>query len=1141
MKSGNLEARRWAREGVLQPALSPILPAFARQKRPTLETGPGCFPAALVAEVAPRRALILVEEGDPMAEVLQDLRCLSTSQRPILPFPGPTWTEDGPLPLRWADTVARIRALEALNSRAGAWIVASIEALLAPTLSPKVYARSRRRLKLGEEVDRDEFLRDLVDLGFRREDRVTAPGEFSSRGGIVDVFPLQEPYPIRIEFFGDELETLRRFDPASQRSQEDVESLRLGLAWELPERGSLRRLADKGDLSAAAEDQLRDILSDSIEEGKEAALAAVDSISAPLWEHFPEDAPVISFWTSLDLGRIRRRLPDKVGDDPLEALADQLEDREVWDLGGAGIFSPKAPLDLGVRKSTHYYGEVPRALEELHALHKDGATVVLAGSEKGRLDRLAERLEELSIPIRRGVGMPAAPGEILMLPVDLGHGFQIPEHGFHLFTLSDLFGARALRGEQEPGSKRKQKDRGARFADFSELEEGCLVVHVDHGIGTFLGVKPMLVDGARQDFLELEYAKGDKLFVPSDQLDRVQRFIGVEGGRAPKPNRLNSTRWAQTRAKVREDVEEVAQKLLELYAERSRVPGTRFSPDSVWQRELEASFPFEDTRDQARAAQEVKQDMESPFPMDRLVCGDVGFGKTEVAVRAAFKAVQDGYQVAVLVPTTILAQQHFQTFSERLSDFPVKVGVLSRLRDPDEIKDALKKAKEGKLDILVGTHRILSKDVRFQKLGLLIVDEEQRFGVKHKEKIKELKTTVDVLTLTATPIPRTLNLALSGARDISTITTPPRGRLPVKTYVQPDSSAIVRAAIEKELSRAGQVFFVHNRIQTLGAKVDWIQRLVPHARVRGGHAQMDRKELENLMLDFHAGDFDVLVSTTIVESGLDIPNVNTILVDRSDRLGLAQLYQLRGRVGRTNRQAYAYLLYPADHALSELAYQRLKALEDHSDLGSGFRVAMRDLELRGAGSILGVEQHGFVNSVGFELYTKLLREAVERLKAGSDKHREPTRIELPVASHLPEAYIEDYEERLRTYRRLAEIESLEELEELQDELNDRFGSIPREARGLFDQVRLKLEATELGFESLRLKGVFLEAEFHEKSALDSEAVDRLMRKFRSNLRFRPKGLTLNTSGQTRSTIGKSIDFLFAQVRKTQARAKKLSE
>ena len=1117
MKSPSV-ARRNADRAAGAEQLRAALVAMAGRVDPRkdllLEAGPGSAPASLLATVAPPRALVVVDDADQLASTIQDLRALAAPGQRVEALPGPHDLEGATLPLRWADSVQRLGALERLSRAGPVWVVATLAAALAPVATPAALRSLTSRLVTGEDVDRDELLDSLVERGYRRQDTVTSPGEFAVRGGILDLYPPGEGAPVRVEYWGDEVESLRHFDPATQRSTTDVKSVLVGPAWELPARSTLRALADGDELPESVEELARDFLAGEAADGADRILPHTGSHAGSVLDHLGPGAVLASVMSGTEAARAGARCATEEAPSPFAALVERAGDRPRWDLGGAGVLGLREPVDLGLRSSSAYSGDIPRFVEDVRKWTIGGEAVAVTLVEPGRLARTKEILDEAGLDVLAAPGSPILPGRATLLPVDLAQGFRLPEQGFHLVTGADLWSRRALKS-----SRRDEPDRGVRFSDFTEMEEGGLVVHVDHGIGKFLGVKPMLVDGMRQDFLEMEYAKGDKLFVPTSQLDRVQRFIGVEGGHGPKVNRLNSGRWSQTRSKVRADVEEVAKQLLELYAKREQAVGVQFSPDSVWQRELEASFPYEDTRDQARAATDVKRDMERHRPMDRLVCGDVGFGKTEVAVRAVFKAVQDGYQAAVLCPTTVLAQQHFQTFSQRLAEFPVRVAAVSRLRDPKEVRATLKKVKRGEIDVLVGTHRLLSKDVAFPKLGLLVIDEEQRFGVKHKERIKELKTSVDVLTLTATPIPRTLNLALSGARDISTIVTPPRGRLPVKTFVQPSDSEVVRGSIEKELARGGQVFYVHNRIETLGKVAGWLQRLVPEARVRGGHAQMDRHTLENLMLDFNEGAFDVLVSTTIIENGLDIPNVNTILVEKAHRLGLSQLYQLRGRVGRTTRQAYCYLLVPPRQEISEIAYRRLKAMEEHTDLGSGFRVAMRDLELRGAGSILGVEQHGYVNAVGFELYTRLLKEAVARLGGHpEDAPREPTVLELPLQAYLPEDYIPSDEGRLQAYRALAEILDMDELEDYRRELADRYGPVPGALDGLFDMVRLKIRATDLGVASIKQKGTMLEVKMKDGHPVPEEVVRRLMRRHPRRIRFLPDGFTLTGQGWPREKI-----------------------
>lgn len=1098
-----------ASPGLRDPLLAPLEGVLARAALPRRFRVPqaaGSSPACLLAALAPRRALVLVEDGDALAGALQDLRSLAPPGVRVAAFPGPHLLDDARLPLRWSDTVQRLRVVESLTQDEALWVLATPEAALSPVASPAAYARARRHLALGEELDREELLAGLVDMGYRREDLVSTPGEFASRGGIVDLYPASADRPIRIELWGDEVESIRIFDPATQRSQEARDEIWVGPGWELPRLQEVRAALAGKTLPDALEDLSSRAMAGGFSEGLEALGPWLGEACGSVVDHLGAEAPLVSLMTRVATAAARSRLEKAAaeGPDPWPALVAAAKGRPVWELGGSQALGAEASLEIDLRPVPSYVGDLARFLSEMGEATREGRTVAVACDEEGRLSRLREILGKDRIPAETGGEAPPRPGVVSLWKRDLARGFRLGEAGFQLVGEADLWPERMLKQKVQA-----QPDRGMRFSDWTEIEVDGLVVHVDHGIGRFLGIRPLVVGGMRQDYLELEYAKNDRLFVPVNQLDRVQRFIGVEGGAAPGIHRLGSTRWAQARSKAREDVEKLAKELLELYARRDQAPGHACGPDTVWQREMEESFPWPDTPDQTRATAEIKRDMEKSRPMDRLLCGDVGFGKTEVAIRSAFKAIQDGLQVAVLAPTTVLAQQHFQTFSQRLADFPVRIGLVSRLRDPEEIASTLKRARKGELDLLIGTHRILSKDVEFKNLGLLVIDEEQRFGVRHKERIKELRASIDVLTLTATPIPRTLNMALSGARDISTMSTPPQGRLPVRTFVEEWSDALVRGAIEKELARGGQVFYVHNRVETLASEVRRIERLVPSARIRGGHAQMDRKALETLMLDFYECRYDVLVSTTIVENGLDIPNVNTIVVDRADKLGMSQLYQLRGRVGRTSRQAFAYLLYPERSALSEIAWKRLKALEEHTELGSGFRVAMRDLELRGAGNILGKEQHGFVNAIGFELYTRLLRETVAEL-AGRPENApvELAVIEIPVHAYLPEDYIPAYEERLAGYRTLSELGSEEDLEDYRRELQDRYGPCPAALDGLFRTVRLKLRATGLGLTAIRRKGAAIDFRTRRGSALPETLVSRWLRRFQRQIQFREDGLVL---------------------------------
>ncbi|MBI4870951.1 MAG: transcription-repair coupling factor [Candidatus Riflebacteria bacterium] len=1021
----------------------------------------------LAASLAADRAvLLLLDDEDAVHTAGQDLAALLGVES-SLAFPGPDVLEGEVLPLGWYELHHRFAVLDALAAKRPAVVLSTPLALLSPTMAPGLFRKVRRVVKLGETVDRDELVAHLDGLGYSRVPRVEAMGEFSVRGGILDLFGTLATRPIRIELFGDVVESLRWFDPTTQRSTGVLETVTLVPMREVLVRVPADLFSERklDERSLALAQTLR---GGKVPKGVERLLSFLPQQTALLTAHLPPGSVVVDTTSRLARDVARGQAEKTYGDDSWDKLEAELRQLPRANVGlGAGP-SSGVFLEAGCQPLPEYLNETGRLVEDLRSFGEREFRRVVAASTRGGRDRLTEILSEAGLEVAPRAGTVQA---VAVVQADLEQGFVLPLDRLAVVAENDLWQDRRVHEEEPAKRSRRASDADAlRFSDFSEITEGSLVVHYEHGIGRFLGLKELRVDGVRQDYLEIEYQKGDKLFVPVNQLDRVQRFVGASEDGPARLARLGSAKWALAKHRVRKEVEELARKLLELYAKRETVQGFAFSPDNPWQRELEELFPFEETPDQLRCIDEVKEDMRKTRPMDRLVCGDVGYGKTEIAVRAAFKAVQDGRQVAVLAPTTILAEQHLHTFRTRMAAFPVNVGCLSRLRTPPQQKELLRNTASGRVDVLIGTHRILSRDVRFRELGLLIVDEEQRFGVSHKERIKELKESVDVLTMTATPIPRTLNLALSGARDISVLTTPPRGRLPIKTFVVEYSEELVKGAIERELARGGQVYYVYNRIESMDVAKSWLAKLVPKARVRVGHGQMERQELEDLMTDFYSGRFDVLLSTTIIESGLDVPNVNTIVLHRADCFGLSQLYQLRGRVGRTSRQAFAYLLYPSRTSLSGMAFERLKALEEHTDLGSGFKIAMRDLELRGAGNILGAEQHGFIDSVGFELYTRLLREAVAQLKGRpQEAPRELTKLELQVDCYIPSEYISDIDNRILRYRRLAEVASEEELQANILELQDCYGKPPAKLDALFRLMRVKMRATELEVGSLQQK------------------------------------------------------------------------
>ena len=938
-------------------------------------------------------------------------------------------------------------------------VVASGRAMMEPLMAPEQLQRSTIRLRAGQRISLQATLKRWVELGYEPAAVVEVPGSFSRRGGILDIYPPASPVPFRIELFGDEIESIRTFDPATQRSTARVGELLVTPPSEkAPEQAPGPGKQAQGDTGTRGRGARESSLLAYLPEGGLLVLddpAQIAAVCSDLLEQ------------SVHLRMQAAERGETAADLPFHILE---WEKTRWEIGRGRWpvmemrYDPDAE-ELPFAAPPSFGGKVKPLLDEVLGLASGAAapdmkptprTVALV-SQQSR--RLAELLAERNYPITPVDAVERAPLPGLhLVHGSLSHGWSSDELGAVVLGDAEIFGwskaRRAVRRRTMP-----------RESFLSDLAEGDLAVHIEHGIGRFRGLQRMLTEGREREYLVLEYAEGDRLYVPVDQVDRVARYVGA-GEESPALSRLGTSDWARAKERVKNSVRNVATELLKVYSARQAQPGYAFSPDTPWQGELEASFPYMETPDQLQAISEVKADMEAARPMDRLICGDVGYGKTEVALRAAFKAVMDGKQVAVLVPTTVLAQQHYDTFRTRLQAFPVNIEMLSRFRSEREQRQVVEGLRTGVVDICIGTHRLVQKDVEFKDLGLVIVDEEQRFGVMHKERLKQLRQQVDVLTLSATPIPRTLHMSLAGIRDMSTMETPPEDRLPIRTFVAEYSDAMVREAVLREMDRGGQVYFVHNRVQSIQFVASHLQRLVPEARIVVGHGQMPEDVLERVMLEFADGQHDILVCTTIIESGLDIPNVNTLVVNHADRFGLAQLYQLRGRVGRGANRAYAYFLYARNRQLTETAERRLKTIFENTELGSGFRIAMKDLEIRGAGNLLGVEQHGHVNAVGFDLYTRLLSEAVSELRGQPVKVEREVSVDLPLQAHLPAEYVTDEAARLSLYQRLAAVKREGDLGEMVEEVQDRFGPLPVEAQNLFYLVNVKLVAAELGISSV---------------------------------------------------------------------------
>jgi len=975
-------------------------------------------------------------------------------------------------------TSARARALHAIARGTARVVIASAASLLPRVSAPDRLLQASIDLKPGQDISPTDLAELLVDAGFTREDPADEHGEFAVRGGILDVFPAGESQPVRLEFIGDTIESLRRYDASTQRSIETLDQISI-----VPLRDVLAtdRSATLFEYLARAKDY-RVIVSER-DEVDTHALKLVEQVqhsydeAASRREEVPMPGELLAEWGSIDgrLARATNLTQLGVGDEP------------SLHPDAAGLRSGERREHLHIRSqpSIELKGRVADWVSEIRRLRDEGQTTLFVAATAGRAERTVEVLKEydvFAVPIDRAEDARYA--AVLVATGALSRGFRLPDAGLQIYAEADVF------EEDRRAPERRKSATKAFLSDLRDLKVGDLVVHVDHGIGAFVGLKQIGVGDALQEFLELRYAGDDKLFVPVERLDLVQKYTGAT---RPPVDRLGGASWERAKGRVKKAMRDMAEELLKLYAARKAVPGYAFSPDSHWQQEFEDAFEYDLTPDQVTAVADIKRDMESPTPMDRLLCGDVGYGKTEVAMRAAFKAVMDGKQVAVLAPTTVLAFQHEKTVKERFAGFPVRAEMVSRFRTKAEQKAVLDDLAAGKVDIIVGTHRLLSKDVQFRDLGFLVVDEEQRFGVGHKEKIKQLKKKVDVLTMSATPIPRTLNMSLIGIRDMSIIETPPKDRLSIQTNVVKFDQEVIRRAIQGELARGGQVYFVHNRVESIFSIGDLIRRLVPEARLVVGHGQMEEDALERAMLDFVARKYDVLLATTIVENGLDIPNANTIIINRADRYGLSQLYQLRGRVGRSDRPAYAYLLIPPEDNLAPIAKKRLAAIKEFSDLGSGFRVAALDLEIRGAGNLLGGEQSGHIEAIGFEMYMKLMEQTVRELKGEEIDDDVRATVNLGVDLRIDESYVADMNQRLMLYRKVAAARRDEEIDRILDEAADRYGPLPPSVLNLADYGRIRVMADRLGIDSIDREGRTVVLKFRPQAKLDPVRIVALVR------------------------------------------------
>ena len=1040
----------------------------------------------------------------------------------------------------------RMRVLRALLEKRPVTIVTTMSALMMPQTPLSGIVSRILHFDKKSTVDERKLSAQLVEMGYEKSPQVEEPGQFSIRGGIIDIFDMTEENPYRIELWGDSVESIRSFDVLSQRSVENLDEIAIYPATELmlsearrqdgfarikkETKQYAKKLREQGNPEAAhrIETQIKEIEESAQEFGSVVNLESFVHYFYPQTESFleffhPETTAVFldepqhlsetanaletEFRESMT-GRLEKGyiLPGQAQLlYPEKEIAGKLSQYRAASLAAldakSSLFKPDRRFEITVRSMPSYNNSFEALLKDLKRYKKNGSRVLLLCASRTRAKRLAADLreQELSAFYSEDPDREVLPGETELFYGHVEKGFEYPMLKFAVISEGDIFGA--------PKKKKRkiQRYEGTKIRDFGELKVGDYVVHETHGLGIYQGIEKVEMEGTVRDYMKISYRDGGNLYVLATGLDAIQKYASADAAKKPKLNKLGGKEWEHTKTKVRSAVSAVAKDLVELYAVRQQSEGYAFGKDTVWQREFEEMFPFEETEDQLNAIADTKADMESHRIMDRLICGDVGYGKTEIAIRAAFKAVQEGKQVVYLVPTTILAQQHYNTFVQRMKDFPINIALMSRFRTPSEIKKTVKDLEKGMVDIVIGTHRVLSADVKFKDLGLLIIDEEQRFGVAHKEKIKKLKENVDVLTLTATPIPRTLHMSLIGIRDMSVLEEAPNDRLPIQTFVCEYNDELVREAIVREMARGGQVYYVYNRVNNIADIAAQIAKLVPEANVAYAHGQMKEHELERIMFDFINGEIDVLVSTTIIETGLDISNVNTMIIHDSDNLGLSQLYQLRGRVGRSNRNAYAFLMYKRDKMLKEVAEKRLAAIKEFTDLGSGFKIAMRDLEIRGAGNLLGLSQHGHMEAVGYDLYCKMLNEAVQNLKGIHTAVDFATVIDLDVDAYIPAEYIVNETQKLDIYKRIAGIETIKERDEMKDELLDRFGNIPKAVDNLLRIALIRMAAHSLDMTEIKGKNERITFNFRPDAKIDPRKIPDFLKKHKDELSFTAYG------------------------------------
>ncbi|WP_440907007.1 transcription-repair coupling factor [Clostridium perfringens] len=1032
--------------------------------------------------------------------------------------------------LRWA----RLKVIKEMLRSTKKIIVTSIDAFAATYTPKELYKSHILKIKVGDEVDFKEISHKLIESGYERLETVEGKGEFSLRGGILDVFPPNSANPFRIELFGDEVDSIRTFNVESQRSIEKVKRAEIFpakeviLSKETIEHAIEKMRKELSEFEKKVSDKeikerLRKLIEKNIESLQENwSFETIDSYlpfffdkPATLFDYLNNytfiiddakrckgklESTVFEFTENyeafLERGSI---LPSQINLSlSAEVVEESFKGNKVINLapfGDGGFIESFNKVEVKQSTKSGYQGQLDMLIDDIKENKKNGFRTLILSGTRPRGERLVNTLRELEIEsVYKDEVDEINNGEVVITFGEQNKGFEYPDIKLCLISDKSVFGE----GKRAKKAKRKKSKGVSKIKSFAELKPGDYVVHVNSGIGVYKGIKQIEVQGHKRDYLDIEYSKGDKLYVPVEQLDLVQKYIGSDSA-SPKISKLGGNEWQKAKAKVRKSINDIAGDLVKLYAERSTVKGYKFSKDTQWQKQFEDEFPYEETPDQLSAIEDIKSDMEANKVMDRLLCGDVGYGKTEVAIRAAFKAVMEGKQVAFLVPTTILAEQHYKNMKKRFAGFPITIDMISRFRTKKQQTETLKALKEGNVDILIGTHRLVSKDIQFKDLGLLIVDEEQRFGVAQKEKIKSFKKNVDVLTLSATPIPRTLHMSLTGVRDISVIETPPENRYPIQTYVVEQNDQLIRDAILREINRDGQVYFVHNRVESIQEVANYIQELVPECKATVIHGQMTERQLETEMIDFMERKYDVLVCTSIIETGIDISNVNTMIVNDADKMGLSQLYQLRGRVGRSNKVAYAYFLYQRDKVLTEVAEKRLKALKDFTELGSGFKIAMRDLEIRGAGNMMGSAQHGHMAAIGYDLYCRMLEDTIKIVKGEIEREPVETTVDLKVDAFIPSSYIKDEIQKIEVYKKIAAIENEEDYEYVREELEDRFSNIPNTVYNLMDIAYIKSKAKLLNIEEIKEKNEDIIFIFESRERTDKRIFKVLLEEYKDDI------------------------------------------